>query len=238
MLAQLFPYDPLVVLGYNAFFVALILLLIFLKKPTSELGRAFLFILIVTPVFLATLYITGYTLYKISTSATKGPIHWHADFLVYACGVKIDLLDPTGLSNKVGTPVVHEHGDGRIHIEGILNNLTEASLGGFFKAVGGSLTNESLSLPMNSGMVSMKNGDICPDGTEAELQVFLWETDKEGYARQRKLSEFSSYLMKGVELVPPGDCLVIEFGAKRDRTEYVCEQYTVAEKRGDIEILR
>ena len=98
----------------------------------NERMKWILFLGIVIPVLLATAYSAGTTIYLNRNSATGGPVHWHADFEIWKCGQKIDLLDPTGLSNRIGTPVFHEHGDDRIHVEGVVMNLEDVSLHHFF----------------------------------------------------------------------------------------------------------
>ena len=80
----------------------------------------------------------------------------------------------------------------------------------------------------------MRNGEVC-GGQLAETQVFVWETNK-NIATQRKLISFFDYIIAPQAFIPPGDCVIIEFDALKETTQYVCEQYEIAEKRGDITI--
>ena len=225
------------VVGFASVFVVLLTLVILFVKTENRGLKIFFFVLLVLPVIGATVYITGDTLTKVAESPAKGPVHWHADYRVYRCGAELDLINPTGMSNKIGTATIHEHGDKRIHVEGLITSLAEVSLGSFFKIVGGEMTEDKLVFPTNSGLISMKNGDLCTDGNTGALQVFLWET-KDKVATQRKLMDFPIYVMKPEELIPPGDCIIVEFGSPKDKTSYTCEQYDVAAVRGVLEVVK
>lgn len=238
---KIFVYNPLEITGYAAGAALLLTLLIIADKPKKVFAKVLFFLLLALIILGTTAYITGDTLYKIKNSPTKGPVHWHADFRIFRCGEELDLIDPQGLSNRIGVPTVHEHGDKRIHVEGLIADLEEASLAGFFEATGGMLTKEKLVFPTNTGEETLHNGDQC-NGAEGLLQVFLWETAERlsggPIAVQRKLVDFPSYVMKSEELIPPGDCIIFEFDPEKEKTRYICEQYEVAASRGDIVIER
>ena len=88
----------------------------------------------------------------------------------------------------------------------------------------------------NTGFVSAADGDRCPDGQTGKLRVFLWETN-DGVARQRELADPADHGIAPEPLVPPGDCAIIEFTAdEKPRTDYLCEQYEVAERTGRLKI--
>ena len=234
---QLFIYDPVSVTWAATGIITLAVLVILVKTPELSSEKIILFLVIALTSIFTTLYLAGGTIHDNLSSATGGPVHWHADFRIFKCDEEFNLIDPIGLSNRVGSPEIHEHNDSRIHAEGTLKNLEEASLGGFFKVAGGSLTLDYFKVPTNNGLMEMRNGDRCAGGSPGTLQVFLWET-KDGNVEQSKLDDFANYVMNPEPLIPPGDCLIFEFDFPKGKTEYVCEQYEVAEKRGDIEIAR
>lgn len=124
-----------------------------------------LFVLIVIVVLGTTFTISGATVYLNVKSATGGPVHWHADIEVWACGNELELRDPTGfLSNKIGTPTLHEHDDKRIHLEGVPVTLPEdASLGKFMNVVGGDISNNTMIVPLNEDKF-FENGEGEEDG--------------------------------------------------------------------------
>lgn len=216
--------------------IAIILILLaFFWKNKSEKAKRFLFLGIAIPVVLTTLFLAGSTIYLNLTSVSGGPVHWHADFQVWACGKELDLIDPTGLSNRVGSPVFHEHGDDRIHIEGVITDSEDASLSKFFGFVGGELHDDHFTFPTNEKTYEYRNGDLCPDGKAGTLQLFVWKTDqeeKEFY--QTKPEDPESYVISPFGTVPPGDCLILEFGPQKETTDRLCEFYRIFEQKGEL----
>jgi hypothetical protein len=219
-------------------FLGVIFLLIFafislkVKGKTPE-GKRILFGAITVSILTPTLILLITTVYLNVMSVSGGPVHWHADFEIWNCGQEISLKDPTGLSNKLGTSTLHEHNDKRIHLEGLVMDKTDASLGNFFHVIGGELSSSKLSVPTNKGELVLQNGANC-HGQEAELQAFVYKTDKNGYFSQQKLIEPQSYVISPETNVPPADCVIIEFDTPKDRTEKLCRSYKVAEKIGKI----
>lgn len=242
--------------------IVLVLLALFIV-PRFAKAKLPLFVLIVAVVLGTTGIISGSTVYLNLKSATGGPVHWHADFEVWACGNELELRDPQGfLSNKIGTPTLHEHNDKRVHLEGVPISLPhDASLGKFMTAVGGEISKNSLVLPMNADKLYenatddedgdgvgaptpelvqpfIKSGD---DGTfgkfisgqycgeqKAEVQVFAFNyNDTDKTYTQRKLEDPATYAIGKHEQVPAGDCLIVEFGPKTDRTDKLCRQYGI-----------
>jgi len=194
--------------------------------------KVFLFLGIIIPVIFTTIFLTGSTIYLNIISQTKGPVHWHADFEIWNCGNKIDMIDPIGLSNRVGSPVFHEHGDDRIHVEGVLKNKEDANLDNFFHTIGGDLHNDKIKIPTNDGLITLKNNDLC-NGLPSKLQVFVYKTREKSY-HQEKLGHFEDYILSPYSNVPPGDCIIIEFSPEKEQTNRICETYRTAIETGDI----
>lgn len=155
----------LAVLVASVLLVVLVLLAIWANKRKKKQFKAPLFIAILIVVVGTTLTISGSTIYLNIASAAGGPVHWHADFEIWACGNELDLRDPIGaLSNKIGTPSLHEHNDKRIHLEGVPVSLPQdASLGKFMNVVGGELTKDKLVVPLNDSKY-FQNGPGQEDG--------------------------------------------------------------------------
>ena len=114
-------YDPFTVLIYVSVVFFFLVAYAVLKKKQSKHEKHILFWSMVVVLGSATLYLAAYTLTVTLLSVTNGPVHWHADFEFWACGEKLDLKDPEGFFNRVGSPVFHEHNDDRIHVEGVVN---------------------------------------------------------------------------------------------------------------------
>lgn len=208
------------------------------SRRTSQNKKWLLFLAITVPITIATIYAAGTTIYLNHISTTKGPVHWHADFEIWKCGKNVDLINPRGLSNRVGTPVLHEHQDNRIHVEGVVLKTKDVSLSAFFQMIGGSLTEEELRVPTNGGIVSLPRDGSC-HAQPAKLQAFVYkvlnpeETGNWQYA-QEKVGNFANYVLSPYSQVPPGDCIIIELNAEKEKTDKVCATYEAAFQRGEI----
>ena len=234
--AQLKARVMSVVIISSILVTAAVILSIIFRKISNH--KTMLFLLIIIPVLVTTLYTVGSTIYLNQISVTKGPVHWHADFEIWNCGEKIDLIDSQGLSNRVGTPVFHEHDDSRVHIEGVVVNNEEISLGNFFNIVGGSLTKHILRVRTNQEILSLHNGDLC-NGEPGKIQVFLYKVvnpEEQGnwsYV-QEKVEDYVPYALSPYLLVPPGDCIIVEFDLEKEKTDKICTSYEAAITKGEL----
>ncbi len=219
---------------------------------TSERAKKPLFIAITSVVVLTTAIITGSTVFLNIQSYVGGPVHWHADIEFWACGNQLELRDPKGLlSNKIGSPTLHEHNDKRIHVEGVPIAAKDASLGKFMQVVGGEVSSDTLVVPLNAknyfvagaqapelvepfisaekdGTVArFVSGQQC-DKQESTPQVFVYQTDEATKTyRQTKLNVPADYTIAHKSDVPPGDCVIFEFGPIRQHTDKLCQQLGV-----------
>jgi len=215
---------------------ALVILAIISKRKTHNHKRM-LFCLMIIPIIAATLYAAGTTIYLNQVSLSKGPVHWHADFEIWNCGQKLNLVDPQGLSNRVGTPVFHDHNDFRIHLEGVVMDQKDITLENFFRVVGGSLAEEEAVVPTNAGSVVVHDGDLC-QGQPGKVQVFVYKIanpDERGNWKytQEKIENYPEYVLSPYSNVPPGDCIIIEFDQEKEKTEKICTSYKAAIKKGE-----
>lgn len=211
-------YDPVIYLKIVGIFTVILCIgIIVFKKNIQEKHKKTLFWLIAAPVLLVTFYLAGHTVHENIVSVTKGPVHWHADFQVWACGEKLDLIDPTGLRNKVGSPLFHEHDDDRIHVEGVVHDLRDVNLQSFFQVVGGDLTQDMLIFPINEEVLTFKNGDLCGNDP-ATLKV---------YANGKLLENHAEYLYAPETLVPEGDCIIVDFSpSNAQTTDKICDSWS------------
>ena len=154
---------------------------------------------------------------------------------IWNCGQEVNLKDPTGgLTNRIGTTLLHEHNDKRIHVEGVVQHAEDASLGAFFNVIGGELTENSVIIPTNAGQLPLTNGSVCPDGAEGNVQVFVYQTDADGFYSQKKIIDPQNYQISPFTTVPAGDCVIIEFGPEKDKTDHLCRSYEVAKETGQL----
>lgn len=209
--------------------VLLILLSIFSvkHKNAKESVKKILFFSFVTIAIGCTLFLAGATIYLNVVSVSKGPVHHHADFQIWKCGEELNLKDPQGLSSKVGTPTLHEHDDKRIHLEGVIVNELDASLGNFFRVLGGSIETDQMSFPGNDGVITMSSGDECGGSAETKLQVFLYKVEGDLF-EQSKLANPRDYIISSDQNVPPGDCIIIELDSLKNRTDKLCTTFEAA----------
>ena len=190
----------------------ILLSLVLYTLATQNKRKKIIFSAIVVITLLTTVYLLIGTTYINHKSFTKGPVHWHADFEVWECGRQIELKDPEGISNKVGSMVVHEHNDNRIHIEGVLLTKEEGEIEEFIESIGGELTATSLKVPTQEGMQELKR---C--SKDAQLQVFAYQT-RNGKVSQRKLDNPQEYLISPHSQVPSGDCIIFEMDSPKEKT--------------------
>ena len=201
-------------------------------KEKSEWLKYLLFGCFTAVALSTTIYLVGSTIYLNQKSTTGGPVHYHADFEIYSCGQKVEVKDPEGLSNKVGTEVVHEHNDNRIHIEGVILDRHDASLGHFFESIGGELHKDHMAIPTENGLFELENGQIC-NGQRGALQVFVYKTDGNSFS-QNKIEDPQNYIISPHSQVPPGDCIIIEFDREKEETDKICNFYQIAIEKGEL----
>lgn len=204
-------------------------------KHFSEAIKKTLFFSIAGIVILVTIFLAASTIYLNVISSSKGPVHWHADYEIWACDKELDLKDPEGFSNKIGTAVLHEHNDKRIHLEGVVVTPLDASLEKFFSVIDGKLSKDFLSVKTHDGIVTIKTGDSCLGNNNTKLQVFLYKTDGGTYTQQ-KLEDPPSYIISPHQNVPPGDCIIVELDLPKDKTDKLCTSYQVAQSTGKIKL--
>ena len=113
----------------------------------------------------------GYLFFSNNSGGTysNGSVHWHAKLSISVCGENVPLPIPKGgqtVHGKpfIGTPLMHLHGEPRIHIEGTVRSAEDISLGKFMQAVGIKFTDEMI--------LSKKNGDLC-DGESGEVKLLV-----------------------------------------------------------------
>ncbi|QQR92733.1 MAG: hypothetical protein IPJ89_00625 [Candidatus Iainarchaeum archaeon] len=229
--------------AYNVVLVAAVIMALLvayaiLAKPRKEKIKKALFIGIAGVAVLSTLYLAGSTVYLNIVSPTGGPVHWHTDYEVWHCGNKLDLIDPTGIDNRVGTWEVHEHNDDRMHIEGTIVDLEQASFRHFFEIIGTKFSDVGLTYPTVSGNVTLPYAGAC-NGKHAELQAFLLRVTnpqdaKQWVYEQQKIPISLETRMQPYANVPPGDCLIVEYDEVKARTAHSCASYRAAMNRGEL----
>lgn len=237
-LAQTLRENAYNVVGFTAAGLIVLVVYSIKKKPRKEKIKKILFWSIAFLAVGSNLYLAGATIYTNMVSPTGGPVHWHTDYEVWNCGVQQDMIDPTGIDNRVGTWEVHEHNDQRMHIEGTILDMEQATFHHFFEIVGGELDEKGMIFPSVNGNVFIPRSGMC-NGERAELQGYLYRvTDPENAKNwsytQTKIEYPFDVIMAPYGNVPPGDCVIIEYGPVKETTEKRCASYDSAENRGEF----
>lgn len=228
--------NSLWVVSVASVIIIIALLIVVFFKNFSERAKPILFWSIIAPTIIATFYLVGSTIYLNQVSQSKGPVHWHADYQIWNCGQQIELTNPVGFSNKVGSSTFHEHNDNRIHVEGVVINHEDVMLGEFFETVGGHMDDGALTVPTTGGMVTMADGQPCADGKPGRLQVFVYKTDENTKQfTQSNVANPKHYVLSPYGNVPPGDCIIIEFSPEKlVKTQQLCDTYRLQLAKGTI----
>ena len=193
-----------------ASFISMALVIVSLSiKDKNEKIKWILFLGILIPIAASTAYLAYSTVYLNIASETKGPVHWHADYEVWICDKQIEIIKPKGLSNRIGNALFHDHGDNRIHVEGVVTDTGDVDLHNFFETIGGHLDYDRLGIPGENGFIGINNGQLC-NGEKGKLQAFVYRTvnpdENNGWIfRQQKLDKFENHILSPYSNVPPGD---------------------------------
>lgn len=115
-------------------------------------------------------FAAGAFIHESQTSWSGGEVHYHADmeFFVNDGGEikRLNLVDPQqfckdtshessymcSINDRTGSTEYHEHNDQRLHLEGVFKTKEDASLGTFFKIIGGELSNQRFVIPSTEGV--------------------------------------------------------------------------------------
>ncbi len=209
------------------------------------------------------LALAGSTIYLNSNSNSGGPVNRRSGIEFWVCDNEIELINPIGFSNKVGTSTLHEHDNQQIHAEGaVLSDGANISLGEFMNLVGGKIGENKLIIPVNpegavfedsldgdgpanpypqalDDLISVYNGNRSVEAADgqlcnnepSEVQVFVYKFNKEDNTyEQTKLTKPQEYVMSPETTVPPGDCIIVEFGPNKEKTSRLCRQYGVLDE--------
>ena len=200
-----YPITQLQAVGYGSLAFGIIIAIIFFYNPKmNNTIKKLVYSLLLIVVAMVTLYLAITTIHTNLVSSTKGPVHWHADYEIWVCDKKISLPAPGGLSNEQGTDLIHSHNDNRIHVEGALMQANQASLGAFFNAISGYLSDDEIKVPTDEGLIAKHDGDSC-NGQPGRLYVFV---------NGNLISDPANHVIAPYEKVPPGDRIKFVFTEK------------------------
>lgn len=171
---------------------------------------------------------SGFLSNKIGTST----LHEHNDQRIHLEGVVVDdSVDATigkfmrviggGISNNsLSVPLA--------------DNVLEDFIDGDAVDLGGVSNIEKYIRTDNLGKktLDVKDGNSCPSGVSGEVQMFVYQYNKNDKTyTQNKIKNPENYTIRDESIVPPGDCIIVEFGKNKERTDKLCEQYGVRDSK-------
>lgn len=135
----------------GAMFLVLLVILatIITNHHKTRFVKLPLFTAICFCVLLTTSVLTSTNLYVRFKSDSTGEVVWRSGIEFWACGAELEIVDPSALSNKVGSALLHERDNKQIELTGMVTDKAEdASLTSFMQKIGGSINSTSLNLPV------------------------------------------------------------------------------------------
>ncbi len=151
------------------------------KKLTKKvIGWAIFAIIILGILFL---FYRAINISKNFQPYTSGTVHWHADFNVKLCGQELDFSNLGGEAHHVGLPLLHTHGDNKVHIEGAISRPEEITIGRFFDAIGNKFTSTNFDDYTN-------DNDKC--GGDNKIKFFV---------NSQENLQFENYVLKDGDIV-------------------------------------
>jgi hypothetical protein len=175
-----------------------------------------------------------------------------ADIRLFMCGQYVPVVQ--SVRNKKSNTWVTGN---VLTFQGVMTDSKDISLGSMIAGIGGSITNYSLILPLDSqqaasvaassrlsgfvksysgdnAVLQVKTGDTC-DLDGSEFQVFVYRRSTPGgKATQYKLANPPMYTLSDYTGADSRDCIVIDFGNPKPYTEETCSASDKGFDPGDI----
>lgn len=79
-------------------------------------------------------------------------------------------------------------------------------------------------------VMQLVNGSNC-DNQQADVQVFVYSFNEDGKTYSQRKVQPADYVVRDEAVIPPGDCVIIEFDRPKDRTDKLCRQYGVRDEK-------
>lgn len=169
---------------------------------------------------------------------------------IAACDQQIRIYPKSSLLAQSSGDAKHSvFPDGKMVFLGYRTDaILDGSLGGFFEAMGGSITTNSLALPLSAKTresinsssylqkfirtnpigeeyLELRSGETC-DTTPSMLSVFIYDYNPvtHEHIQKRIIGPPQEYLLSDNDFGKP-DCVVVVFGEPSERTQFTCNGY-------------
>jgi hypothetical protein len=177
---------------------------------------------------------TGFLSNKIGTST----YHEHNDKRIHLEGVVVDKSHDASLGKfmEVTGGYINDRGVGISLNEDSQQWLEDEHDGDqhetAFQAEMSQYVGESAEGPV----LDLRNGSAACGDQDAEVQAFVYQfDDKTDTYRQKKLDNPASYVILDKGIVPPGDCIIVEFDKPKSTTDRLCQQFGVRDSERCVE---
>lgn len=81
-------------------------------------------------------------------------------------------------------------------------------------------------------LASFTTGQSCPgSNAPSELQVFVYSSINNTQYAQQKITNLKDFELQTSQFTPPADCIIVEFGESKDRTDKLCPSYGIRDSK-------
>lgn len=172
------------IVGGSALILFVLMAISVLDRGKTEKIKQVLFVMMATVIVGSSLMLATSTVYLYANSDSAGLTNRQAGLEFWVCGNEINLIDPSGISNRVGSSTLFERNDKLVHVEDVVETeVADASLGKFMSVVGGAVVDDALVIPVNPdgsiySTVQDGDGPSSPDPSEADKFLALSGTSR------------------------------------------------------------
>lgn len=166
----------------------------------------------------------------LSNKIGTATLHEHNDKRIHLEGVPVSLPKDASLSkfmDVVGGKINSDNLVVPLNNDDLFEDGHDEQDGDGPAAYNPSLINPFIYADGEKQKAVFSNEQSCGD-QPSYVQVFAYNFNEESKTyTQTKLSDPANYAVSRHSEVPPGDCVIFEFGPMRDKTDKLCEQYGI-----------
>lgn len=187
--------------------------------------------------------------------AGSGQKHIEAYLDIYVCDQKLPIGAASPLYNATGDTKHKVFSDGRAVFSGFVDDERDKTLGSFFRAMGGSLSNATLAIPYSSledlsstneriietftksnplgeEYLELRSGDACSTAIPSKLEVYVYRYDTSlgRYTVMHIQDSTTNYIISDTPDKP--DCIIITFDEPSQTTTLTCSSHPARSELG------
>lgn len=205
--------------------------------------------MISTIVITVTIALVATHIALISKSANGTITRRYGQMSIFACGQQVEIAPTSVLSATSGDGSYSFSSDGTLQYLGYQTNQdTDAALGSFYQAVGGSISSNVVTIPYDARTkhqlanhqqidqftktnaagevyLELRSGEACsviPD--MVSIYVYRYNSGSKKYEKQRIIQHPEAYMFSSRPFATR-DCVVVVYGNPKDATTLTCNGY-------------